>query len=91
MANFFATYPGGGGGGGGGTVTWANQAPVGAINNANLIFTIASAPVDTATLEVFQDGLLLYPGVDYNFAGTTITMTVAPNFGQTLWAYYRSV
>lgn len=87
----FVSYPAclSGSGGGGGSVVWANETPAGVVNNVNVTFTILNAPSDVKTLEVFEDGLLLTPVTDYTFAGTTITMVVAPNFGQTLYAYYR--
>lgn len=88
----FITYPGvlSGGGGGGGSVTWANYAPTGAINNVNTSFTLTGTPSDVNTFQLFQDGLLLDAPANYSLSGTTITMVVAPNFGQTLWVYYRS-
>lgn len=92
MADQFISYGGGGGSGGGSSVTWTNEAVSGVVNGVNTTFTITSAPTDVGTLELFLDGLLQYPGalLDYTLTGSTITMTVAPNFGQTLWAIYRS-
>lgn len=91
MAVQFVSYPAvlSGSGGGGGGVVWQNETPAGVINNANVIFNLSLVPFDPNTLELYQDGLLIRPGVDYNAAGAVITMTVAPNFGQTLYAYYR--
>lgn len=75
------TIPGGGG-------TPFQEVPTGSINNVNLIFTLSQAPNPAAGLELYQDGLVLVQGVDYSISGATITMAVAPNFGQTLYAFY---
>lgn len=94
----FVSYPAvisGSGGGGGGGVTWFNEQPAGLVNNSNVTFTISFVPADTNTFQLFlggtgpMDGTLLKPAVDYTLVGTTITMTIPPNFGQKLYTYYR--
>lgn len=64
------------------------EVPTGLINNVNTVFTVSVAPNSLAAFELFQDGLLLQQIVDYTIVGTTITMTSAPLFGQTLYAVY---
>lgn len=76
---------------GGSTGAAFQEVPSGTINNSNVTFTITTAPTTAAGFELFQDGLVLVQGVDYTISGTTITMTVAPNFGQTLYAVYSVV
>jgi hypothetical protein len=71
-------------GGGGGTPF--QEIPSGAINNVNVNFTLANTPASNAALALFLDGLSLEQGVDYTILGTAITMTVAPMFGQHLYA-----
>lgn len=96
--NFYAIYPSGGGsggGGGGGSVVWFNEQAAGVSNNSNTAFTISNVPADAATFQLYLggssplDGTLLQPGVDYTLVGVDITMTIPPNFGQKLYAYYR--
>lgn len=76
---------------GGSTGAAFQEVPSGTINGSNVTFTITTAPTTAAGFELFQDGLVLVQGVDYTISGTTITMTVAPNFGQTLYAVYSVV
>lgn len=64
------------------------QVPTGLINNSNVTFTLAVAPNLLASFNLYRDGLLLEQITDYTVSGTTITMAVAPNFGQTLYATY---
>lgn len=84
----FAGIFGGGGGGGGGTPQ--QEAPSGTINGINVTFTLSGTPVANASLVLYQDGVTQYQGTDYTVSGTTITMAVAPEVGQTLWATYSS-
>lgn len=64
------------------------EVPTGTINNVNVTFTVSQTPFSAAAFELFQDGLVLIQNTDYTLSGSTITMTVAPNFGQTLYAVY---
>lgn len=68
--------------------TWFQESPAGAIDGANATFSLAHVPLADAAVHLKQDGLDLYQGVDYTISGATITTTVAPNFGQTLYADY---
>lgn len=52
--------------------------PTGTVNGANTVFTLPAAPV-AGTLLVFLNGILQEGGgVDYTFAGVTITFVIAP-------------
>jgi hypothetical protein len=90
--SFYGKYTGifgsGGGGGGGGGNAPYQEIPAGAINGVNVTFTVSVAPADSQAFELFLDGLILVQGTDYNIVGSTITMAVAPNFGQLLYAVY---
>lgn len=70
------------------TGTPFQEVPAGAINGVNVTFTLSQDPNPDAGMVLFQDGLILNQGTDYTLAGTTITMAVAPNFAQTLYAFY---
>lgn len=77
-----------GGGGGGGTVV-VGEPPNGTINNTNVTFALANAPL-AGTLALYQDGArLLGNGSDYNLTRNIITFVVAPLTGDTLLADYR--
>lgn len=62
--------------------------PSGTVNGSNTAFTIAQAPMESANLLVFKNGLLQKQGTDYTFSGTTITFAVAPATASELIAYY---
>lgn len=68
--------------------TEAQETPSGTVDNSNVTFSLANTPTANVAVKLFQDGLILIQGTDYTISGATITMTVAPNFGQTLYANY---
>lgn len=86
MASF--SWPSSGGGGGGGSSTEIQEVPAGTINNSNVTFILSQTPVANATVKLYQDGLILIQGTDYTIISSTITMIVAPNFAQILYADY---
>jgi hypothetical protein len=63
------------------------EVPAGAIDGANVTFTLAHTPI-TGSVHLF-DPLRLRNGVDYTISGSTITFTTAPSVGATLIADYR--
>jgi uncharacterized protein YoxC len=68
------------------------ELPSGAINGANLTFTLASAPSPAPSLMLFKNGVLLTQGVDYVVSGATVTFAntaVAPQASDSLIASYR--
>lgn len=67
---------------------WVQEVPSGTVNSSNVTFTLGFTPKAT-TLELKLDCRPLYSGTDYTLSGTTITMTVAPAFGQQLDASYQ--
>ena len=66
-----------------------DETPSGTINGSNASFTIANTPT-SGTLRVFRNGLRVLQGSGngYTLSGTTITMTTAPNSGDSLRVDY---
>lgn len=64
------------------TLTPVSEVPVGAINGANVTYTISNAPV-AGSFKLFKNGLRL-PTTHYTLVGTTITMVTAPLPAETL-------
>lgn len=73
----------------GGFGTEIQESVAGTINNSNTAMTISQTPVSNASVKLFKNGLLLKQGTDYTISGVNITMTVAPNFAESLEAVYR--
>lgn len=67
---------------------WEGETPSGLVNGTNTVFTIAQAPLEGETVDVFLDGLKQRPGTDYTVSGSTITFTTAPVAGQTIRVDY---
>jgi hypothetical protein len=70
--------------------TSVQEVPSGTINGSNVTFTLTYTPTSTASVQLYQDGLLLFygSGNDYTISSTTITMKIAPAYGQTLLVVY---
>lgn len=81
-----------GGGSGGILPQFADsEIPVGVIDGSNTSFLLSFAPVPAASLELYRNGLLMKPGVDYGISLRTVTFFVAstPQAGDLLQANYR--
>lgn len=67
-----------------------NETPSGSINGSNKTFTLAGNPNPDASLELRLNGLVLRSGAsnDFTLSGSTITMVLAPQTGDTLTASY---
>jgi hypothetical protein len=67
------------------------ETPSGAINGANLVFTLQFPPSPAASLALYKNGLLERAGIDYVLSQNTITFfqSTVPNTGDVLSAYYR--
>jgi len=63
------------------------EAPTGLINNSNTAFSLSFLPLSDQHLLISLDGLMLKSS-DFSLAGATITMTIAPAFGQELIIWY---
>lgn len=61
----------------------------GVVNNSNVTFTVSNTPSSAGSFKLYLSGRLIDNPGDYSISGTTITMVVAPNFGQTLRANYK--
>lgn len=61
------------------------EVPTGAIDSSNTVFTLAHSP-KIGSVSVFQNGLRT---IAFTIVGSTITMTVAPTTGDTLFVDYE--
>jgi hypothetical protein len=52
--------------------------PAGTLDGANATFTLPDAPNPAISLVLSRNGLTLFPGVDYNLVGATITFLTGP-------------
>lgn len=66
-----------------------NEIPAGAIDGANVTFTLANVPTDSG-ISLFKNGLLQQPTTDYSTVGLTITMVAAPIVTDVLMANYQT-
>jgi hypothetical protein len=73
-------------GGGGGVPFYTDFTP--GINGSNVNFTLSGTPTDVNLVSLYWNGLRLTRGVNYNITGANITMVLAPQIGETLWAYF---
>jgi hypothetical protein len=63
------------------------ETPAGAVNGANVSYTLANTPV-VGSEEVFLNGVLQTVSDDYTISGSTITYAVAPIAGDVLRVNY---
>lgn len=54
------------------------------------IFTLAGAPTAVSSVIVSLSGVLLYPGIDFNLSGVTLTLTNPTPAGRTLYVAYAT-
>ena len=64
------------------------EIPAGAIDGLNTVYTLANAPVPATSLQLYLNRVLMVDTTDYALVGLTITMTLAPQVGDTFVAYY---
>lgn len=64
------------------------ETPSGAIDDANAVYTLATAPI-VGSEHVYLNGFLITQGVDYTISGVTITFITPPETGDTLRVSYR--
>lgn len=76
------------GGGGGFTGSQVIETPTGTINGVNTIFAVSQTPISSQFFSLYLDGVFQRLGTHFTRSGLAITMTTAPNFGQTLDAVY---
>ena len=78
-------------GSGAGPVFVDMEAPSGAVDGVNVVYTLTGAPSPAASLHLFRNGLLQRPGVDYSLNGTTVTFNAVatPQTGDAVVASYR--
>ncbi len=66
-----------------------NETPVGVIDGANLVYTLAQTPNPASSLQIFLSGILALQGTDYTVTGKIVTFVAAPAGGSWLRAFYR--
>ncbi|MDX2154397.1 MAG: hypothetical protein SFV54_26890 [Bryobacteraceae bacterium] len=68
-----------------------NEAPAGAVNGTNAVFTLANVPTPASSLMLYRNGLLQRSGVDYTISGNTVTFAAGaiPGTGDVVMASYR--
>jgi hypothetical protein len=67
------------------------EVPAGAVNGANVGFTLSAVPTPPSSLALYRNGVLQKAGLDYNMAGNAIQFLAAstPQSGDSLLASYR--
>lgn len=65
------------------------ERPTGSVNGSNVTFTLANTPIRAASVKLYLDGLFQFQTEAYTLSGTTITMSVAPAFGQDVLVVYE--
>jgi len=60
----------------------------GAVNSSNTAFTLSTTPAPAAIEDLYLNGLILQPLVDYTISGTTVTMIQVPQTGDLMLAKY---
>jgi hypothetical protein len=67
------------------------EVPSGAVNGANVSFTVSAVPIPTSSLYLYRNGVLQKAGQDYTLAGNSIQFLAGstPQTGDTLLASYR--
>ncbi|MCX6598321.1 MAG: hypothetical protein NTV70_18365 [Acidobacteria bacterium] len=76
---------------GGGPGFVDNEAPSGAVNGSNRVFTLASIPQPASSLTLYRNGVLQRNPNDFSVSGSTITFATAatPQTGDSILASYR--
>lgn len=67
------------------------ETPTGAMDGVNSIYSLSAAPNPATSLQLFKNGALQRPGIDYTLSGGAITFAGAaiPRTGDSLLAFYR--
>lgn len=68
-----------------------SETPYGAVNGANISFSLNFTPAPPSSLSLFRNGILMKQGADYMVSGTAVTFfsPSTPQPGDLLTAYYR--
>ena len=64
------------------------EIPSGNVDGNNTIFTLSTQPSTNLGVVVILDGFVQYNTIDYNVVGQTITFTIAPASGSTIFTNY---
>jgi prefoldin subunit 5 len=68
-----------------------SETPSGTANGVNANFTLTNTPSPSSSLELYRNGILQMPGVDYTLSGNSITFLShsLPQTNDILQAFYR--
>jgi len=68
-----------------------SETPSGTANGVNATFTLANTPSPSSSLELYRNGILQMPGIDYTLSGNSITFLShsLPQANDILQAFYR--
>ena len=68
-----------------------SETPSGTANGVNATFTLANTPSPSSSLELYRNGILQMPGIDYTLSGNSITFQShsLPQANDILQAFYR--
>ncbi len=68
-----------------------SETPAGIIDGTNVRFTLETAPLPPASLQMYRNGLLQKVGLDYSLSGNTVTFlpVAVPQGGDVIQASYR--
>lgn len=78
---------------GAGIIFISNLTPAGSINGVNASFRLTPAPSNNEFLQLFRNGVLQKPQVDFVISGETVTFVpgAIPQTGDILTAFYRVI
>lgn len=65
-----------------------NETPTGTVNGSNVTFNLSFTPV-AGSVQLYKNGMRQKITASYSISGSTITMVVAPETGDELYADYR--
>ena len=68
---------------------WVEETPTGAVNGANVTFTLTYTPNPVSSIEFEVNGQTVVYTTDYTISGDTLTTVLAYPTGVTLWIRYR--
>jgi hypothetical protein len=71
------------------SLSYSQENPIGLVNGTNKDFTITYAPLNSDSLIVYKDGVLVNKA-DYSYSLGVITFVTAPNIGEEIYCVYMT-
>lgn len=71
-------------------IAYKQENPAGAVDGANMTFTLSSLPISGASVILWSNASPMRQLIDYTIAGMVITYAVPPAAGTDVYAYYPS-